>query len=90
MSAKHDTLFVAAVKTTIINIGAWVTTMFQTTDVTKLAQWLAVAYTLLQFIKAIPWVSAYARALWRGFRHGQWASWWRIADKEEKTNDTAK
>lgn len=90
MSTQHDSFAVTAAKTTIINIGAWVTTMVQSTDVTKLAQWLAVAYTLLQFIKAIPWIAAYVRAGWRGVRHGDWKMFWRIADKEEKANDTAK
>lgn len=90
MSTQHDSFAVTAVKTTIINIGAWVSSMIDNVNVTKLAQWFALIYTIVQLIKALPWITAYVRAVWRGFRHGDWRTWWRIADKEEKANDTAK
>jgi hypothetical protein len=48
---------------------------------------VTIAYGILQIISKIPAISDEAVALWQGVRRGNWARWWKIAGRSEKSND---
>ena len=82
----NETLGASAAKTAAINAGAALSMATGTGLVGNIAGVLAVTYSVIQIVKALPWLTDYFVALRSGFG-GDWSHWRSIARRSEKSND---
>lgn len=82
---QNETLLASAAKVTAVNTLAGVSVVANTGAISAVAGTLAAAYSAVQIIKALPWITDYIVAIRSGLR-GDWSHWRSIARKEEKSN----
>jgi len=81
----NETFAASAVKVTAVNTGAAISMIHDSGSISTVAGVLAATYSVIQIVKALPWMTDYAIAVWSGIR-GDWSHWRSIARKEEKGN----
>lgn len=82
----NETFAASAVKAAAVNTGAAISMGLNPGTVGVVAGVLAGAYSFIQIIKSLPWMTDYFIALRSGLR-GDWSHWRSIARKEEHGND---
>ena len=82
---QNESLLASATKVVAVNAGAGASMALSSSNISAVAGLLAAIYSIVQIIKALPWLTDYAVALRSGFR-GDWSHWRSIARKEEKGN----
>lgn len=82
----NETLAASAAKVTAVNTGAAISMITSTGAVSTVAGVLAATYSLIQIVKALPWLTDYIIALGSGLR-GDWSHWRSIAKRTEKAGD---
>lgn len=83
---QNETILASAVKVTAVNSGAALSMMTNTGVISAVAGVLAATYSLVQIVKALPWITDYVVAVRSGLR-GDWSHWRSIARRTEKPND---
>jgi hypothetical protein len=86
---QNETLAASAVKVVSVGTGALVSAA-NTGVIGAVAGIMAAAYSFVQIVKALPWLTDYFVAVRSGLRDGDWAHWRSIARREEKAHDDAK
>lgn len=81
MNSAADSLGASAVKGGVIFAGTAIS-WFNASNMGLAVTALTVIYTLLQIIRAIPWITGYCRAFIHGVR-GDWSDWWKIAERPD-------
>jgi hypothetical protein len=87
---QNETFVASAVKVATVNTGAAISMAADHSGtISAIAGGLAAAYSLVQIIKALPWMTDYVVAIRAGLR-GNWSHWRSIAQRTEKSgNDNA-
>lgn len=84
---QNETLLASAVKVTAVNTGAAVSMITDTGTISAVAGMLAATYSLVQIVKALPWMTDYFIALRSGITRGDWTHWRSIARKGERNGN---
>lgn len=79
----NETFAASATKTAVVNTGAAISMSLNSSSIGAVAGVLAATYSVIQIVKALPWITDYFIAVRSGVR-GDWSHWRSIARKEEK------
>lgn len=79
-----ETFAASATKTAAVNTGAAVSMALNSGSVGTIAGILAATYSVVQIVKALPWITDYFVAVRSGIRDKDWSHWRSIAKKEER------